>query len=190
MLIHKNTIISQDVINEAFVCDLSRCKGICCVEGEYGAPLENDEIPVIQNDLENIIPFMDKAAVNEVEKRGFYEVDPDGEKVTNCIDKKACVFAVKENDGIYKCAIEQAHNNGKSRLKKPVSCHLYPVRLSKVGDNTAVNYDRWEICSPACELGSSLKVPVYRFVKDALIRKFGENWFKELESIIKEYKQS
>ena len=185
MLVHENTLVSLDVLEKDFVCNLSACKGICCVEGESGAPLERSEINEIADNLEKIKPFMDEKALKLLDKKGFYERDSDGDLVTNCLNGKACIFATAE-EGVYKCAIENAYRAGISSFQKPVSCHLYPIRVSKVGENEAVNFSKWEICNPACELGASLKVPVYRFLKDGLVRKFGIEWYEGLEEIANE----
>lgn len=176
------TLVSEDLIEEQFVCDLSKCSGMCCVEGDSGAPLEDSEKKTIKDELEEIRPYMKSDMVQFMDKNGFWEKDFDGDIVTKCPGGKACLFAI-EKEGTWMCAIEKAWEDGKASMQKPVSCHLYPVRLNEVGGLTGVNYDRWEICSPACDLGKSLKVPVYKFVKDALIRKFGRKWYEKLELI-------
>lgn len=184
-IIHKETLVSDEVISEEFVCNLTACKGICCVDGMYGAPLEEEEMQLIEENLEVIKEYMDPEALELLEKEGFYETDPDGDIVTTCRNGRECVFVSKDKDGIYKCTIEQAFRDGKSTFHKPISCHLYPVRLSQVGKFTALNYDRWYICNDACVLGKKLNIPVYKFVKEALIRKFGAAWYEELEDIVK-----
>ena len=186
MIQHGKTLISEDVLEKEFVCNLIACKGACCIEGEWGAPLEDGEIETIRKELDAIKPFMDEEALKFFYRKGFYETDPDDEAVTTCLPDGACVFAIEEN-GIHKCAIEKAHLNGKTEFRKPVSCHLYPVRLNKVGDYTGVNYNNWHICSPACKLGAEYQVPVYKFLKESLTRKFGETWYEELEEIAKQY---
>lgn len=178
----EKTLVSEDILDEQFVCDLSKCRGACCVEGESGAPLENHERFTIQQNLESVKPFMSKPGLDHIDKHDFYEKDEEGDLVTQCINERECVFAVK-NSGIWTCSIEKAWENGKVPFRKPVSCHLYPVRITKLKYYTAVNYDRWDICSPACELGKGLKIPVYKFLRDALIRKFGESWYQELELV-------
>jgi hypothetical protein len=188
MLLHDNTLISLDLLEKEFVCNLSACKGACCIEGESGAPLEEEEISIIAQNLEGIKPYMDSRALNLLTQEGFHEYDRDGDLVTKCLNGRECIFAITE-EGIYKCAIEKACNEGKSTFKKPVSCHLYPVRVAKVGDYVALNYNKWEVCDPACSLGNSLKVPVFKFLKDALVRRFGTDWYQGLEEIAHEYKQ-
>ncbi|MCX6351626.1 MAG: DUF3109 family protein [Bacteroidetes bacterium] len=186
MIQHEGTLISLDVLEEDFVCNLSQCKGACCVEGDFGAPLNEDEIEIIERDLEAIKPFMTAVAVTQIEEMGFAEKDPDGDLVTQCIKGRDCVFAISEK-GVYKCAIEKAYEAGKTDFKKPISCHLYPIRLSELQDYTAINYSVWDICTPACTLGKELKVPVYKFLKEPLQRKFGVQWYKDLELIAKEF---
>ncbi len=183
MLALNNTLISEDILNNEFVCNLEACKGICCVEGDYGAPLEQSEIGIIEESLDEIKPYMNKANREKLENKGFYEQDPDGDMVTKCMGGKDCIFVRKESDGVYKCTIERAWEDGKINFQKPVSCHLYPVRLEEDGPMTQLHYDKAEMCDPACTLGKSLQVPLYKFVKEALIRKFGEEWYNQLDSI-------
>jgi len=186
MLVHDNTLISLDLIEKDFVCNLSACKGACCVEGESGAPLDEGEIKIIADNINKIKPYMTSQALELLDEKGFWEKDTDGDLVTNCLDGKACIFAITEGD-VYKCSIEKAYNAGDINYKKPISCHLYPVRLAKVGEYQALNYSKWEVCDPACKLGESLKVPVFKFLKEALVRKFGDSWFEGLEEIAGEY---
>lgn len=182
MIQYNDTIIHSDVFNEYFICDLLKCKGACCVEGDWGAPLEPEELGAIKKNLKNIKPFMPPEAQKLLNTEGFFESDPDGDLVTTCLNKKECIF-VYYDKGISKCAIEKAWFEGKSDFRKPVSCHLYPIRINKFNSVEAVNYDRWHICKPACELGAQNKMPVYKFLKEPLIRKYGEDWYKELEAI-------
>lgn len=189
MIVLGNTLISLDIFETEFVCNLNQCKGSCCVEGDYGAPLDAEEVDAISGNLEGIKPYMTERARKKLDKQGFHEADPDGDLVTQCIGGRDCIFAIEEA-GMYKCAIEKAHYDGKSSFLKPISCHLYPIRLSQVGEFTALNYHKWDICSDACHLGAALKVPVYKFLKNALIRQFGESWYHELEHIAAEYEAS
>lgn len=175
------TLISDDVISEQFVCDLSSCKGACCVEGDLGAPLNQDELDKIDEVIEVVKPYLSQEAVEVLEREGGYLLDEDGDLSTTTINGKECAFAFYDNSGILKCGIEQAHKEGKTGFRKPISCHLYPIRISKLPDFEALNYDRWSICSAACDLGKELKVPVYKFLKEALIRKYGKSWYQELE---------
>ncbi|MCB0737518.1 MAG: DUF3109 family protein [Bacteroidetes bacterium] len=186
MIQHRNTLISEYVLDKEFICNLDACKGACCIEGEWGAPLERSEIDIIANELDTIKPFMNGEALAFLAENGFSEEDPDGDLVTTCLPSGACVFAISEN-GQHKCAIEKAHLAGKTTFKKPISCHLYPIRLLEMRDITALNYHKWSICSAACALGARHKVPLFMFLKDALIRRFGQEWYSELEEIAEQY---
>lgn len=179
------TLISDDVVEEQFVCDLNRCKGACCVEGDLGAPLLEDELEKVDEVIDLVKPYLSKAAVEVLDREGGYVLDEDGDLSTTTINGKECAFAFYDDKGILKCSIEQVYKEGKTDFKKPISCHLYPIRIAKLPDFEALNYDRWQICSPACDLGKELKVPVYKFLKDALIRKYGEEWYVELEAKVK-----
>ena len=181
MIILDNAVLSDDLMEQFFVCDLEKCKGACCVEGDLGAPLEKDELPVIDEILEKVKPYLSQEGLKAIEEHGPYILDEEGDYSTTTIDNKECAFAIYDEKGILKCGIEQAYLDGKIDYKKPISCHLYPIRITKYDHYDALNYDRWHICNPACHLGSKLGVPVYKFLKDALIRKYGEDWYKELE---------
>lgn len=178
------TLISDDVVQEAFVCDLTKCKGACCVEGHLGAPVLEEELTMIDEVIEEVKPYLSKESINVLEKHGGYLLDEDGEYSTTTIDDKECAFAFYDKDKVLKCSIEQANKDGKVGFKKPISCHLYPIRITKLQEFEALNYDRWGICSDACDLGRELKVPVYKFLKEALVRKYGEDWYIELEKRI------
>jgi len=176
-----NTIVSDEVIKEKFVCDLSKCKGACCVEGESGAPLEEEELEILEKIYDDVKPYLTKEGITAIEKKGYYHKDSDGDWVTPLVKAKgACAYTIFEN-GIAQCGIEKAYREGKIDFQKPVSCHLYPVRITKYKDYDAVNYHEWEICAPACKLGKQLKVPVYVFLKDSLVRKYGISWYEELK---------
>jgi hypothetical protein len=188
MIIVGQTLVSEDLFDQHFVCDLAACKGACCVEGESGAPLDIDELLRIDENLEAVVPFMRAEGVEAMKQQGPYQVDDDGDFVTSLVGKHgACVFVTFDEKGIAKCALEQAYNAGATNWKKPLSCHLYPVRLAKLTDYVAVNYHKWQVCEPACACGKSLKVPVYRFLKEPLIRKFGEQWYMELEEVAQQW---
>lgn len=178
-------LVSDDVIAEQFVCDLTKCKGACCVEGDLGAPLLEEELEKIDEVIDIVKPYLSKEAVDVLEKEGGYVLDEDGDFSTTTIDGKECAFALYDEKGILKCGIEQAHKDGKTDFKKPISCHLYPIRTVKLPEFDALNYDRWSICAPACDLGKQLKVPVYQFLKESLVRKYGEGWYLELEEKVK-----
>lgn len=175
-----NVLIKEDVLSEQFVCNLNQCKGACCVEGDSGAPLDQDELSVLKEIYPKVKPFMTEAGIKAIEEQGTHVVDMDGDLTTPCVDgNKECAYVTWEN-GITKCAIEKAYEKGFINWKKPISCHLYPIRITKYPDFDVLNYDRWHICHPACSLGHELRVPVYSFLKEPLIRKYGEDWFKDL----------
>lgn len=181
MILVENTVISDDVAEKFFVCNLEKCKGACCVEGDLGAPLEESELPILEEIYEQVKPYLSKEGIEAIEKQGKYIKDWEGDFSTTTIDEKECAYAIYDERGILKCGIEQAYLDGKISWKKPISCHLYPIRITKYDEYEAINYNRWSICSDACELGEKLSVPVYQFLKEPLIRKYGEKWYKELE---------
>ena len=181
MISHGKTILSDDLAEQFFHCDIEKCKGACCVEGDLGAPLEKDELLTLEEVLEDVKPYLSQEGLKAIKEQGAYVLDREGDFSTPTIGGKECAYAVYDNNGILKCGIEQAYFDGKIGFRKPISCHLYPVRITKYEDYDALNYDRWHICSPACTLGDAMKLPVYRFVKDALIRKYGEEWYAALE---------
>lgn len=182
MIIVGNVIVSEDILERKFACQLGACKGACCVKGDAGAPLEQEEVEIIAAELENIKPFLPLEGLDYIQEHGFSTVDPDGETGTVCRPTGECVFVNYEN-GIATCGIEKAYYAGKTWFHKPLSCHLYPIRAKKYGEYTALNYHNWEICSPACKAGEEQKISVHRFVKDALVRKFGPKWYGDLEDV-------
>jgi len=183
MIAIDNTLISDEVLEKRFVCDLNACKGACCVEGESGAPLEADELGVLETIYEKVKPYMTPKGISAIEAQGKWVVDSDGDFTTPLIgDEGACAYVFFDEKGIAKCAIEKAHREGMVDFPKPVSCHLYPIRLQKLRDSVAVNYHRWPICEPACQCGSALDVRVFRFLREPLIRKFGSEWYAQLEA--------
>jgi hypothetical protein len=186
MILIDNTCISDDVADQLFVCDLKKCKGACCVEGDLGAPLETEELKILDDIYEEVKPYLSEAGIRAIEKQGKYIKDWEGDFSTTTIDEKECAYAIYDENQVLKCGIEQAYLDGKTTFKKPISCHLYPIRVTKYESYHALNYDRWSICSDACNLGSELGVPVYKFLKEPLIRAYGENWYKELEKEIKD----
>lgn len=182
MIILGNTLVSEDLLEKHFICDLGKCKGACCVEGDFGAPLLAEEIPVIEQHLDHIKPYLVPEALDAIANKGVWEKDCDGDLVTTCLPTGECNFSYREN-GILSCGIEKAWKEGKIDFQKPVSCHLYPIRISDVGQYEALNYHRWDVCKPACKLGDEHKLPVYRFLKGALVRKYGTDWYNELDEI-------
>lgn len=178
----EKTLISDDVIDSHFVCDLKKCKGACCVEGDLGAPLEENELDQVREVIAAVKPYLSEEAKTLLENEGGYVLDEDGDYSTSTLNGRECVFAYYDESHMLKCSIEQAHKDGKTAFKKPISCHLYPIRISKLPDFEALNYDRWSICSPACDLGQQMKVPLFQFLKEPLIRKYGEEWYAKLES--------
>lgn len=183
------SVVSFDVLSKPFVCDLATCKGICCIEGDAGAPLQKDEITTIEKLLPTVWDLLEPEAKAVIEKQGVSYKDIEGEDVTSIVNGKECVFVFHDTDGSTKCALERVYREGKSDFYKPISCHLYPIRLKEENDYTLVNYDRWNICKCACKLGKKLKVPVYQFLKEPLIRRFGEEWYQELETTVRELKK-
>lgn len=190
MIVIGDVILSDDIAEQFFVCDIEKCKGACCVEGDLGAPLEEDEKPQLEAVFESVKQYMTQKGIEEVKKQGIYIFDEEGDFSTPTINHRECAYAVYDEKGILKCSIEQAFLDGKSNFRKPISCHLYPIRITKYDQYDALNYDRWQICNPACGLGKALGVPVYRFLKEALIRKYGEVWYKQLEEEIELRKEN
>ena len=175
----EDKIISLDIFEKHFVCDLNACKGACCVEGDSGAPLLEEEQAILQKIYDKVKPYMRKEGVDVVEKEGVAVIDSDGDLTTNLVNNKECSFVIYEN-GIAKCSVEKAHNEGVINFRKPISCHLFPIRIKEYRDFEAINYEKIKICKPACECGSKLKIPLFVFLKEPLIRKYGEAWYEEL----------
>lgn len=184
------TIVSEDIIEKDFVCNISACKGACCIDGEAGAPLEEEETKILDEIYPKVKPFLRKEGIKAIEKQGTWIKSDFDELETPLINNADCAYVIFDDKGTALCAIEEAYNQGEIDWKKPVSCHLYPVRVQSYSEFSAVNYHKWEICNEACSLGAELKVPVYKFVKQALIRKFGQNWYDELEVIAKKHTQA
>jgi hypothetical protein len=182
-------IIGLDVFDKKFVCDLTACKGACCIEGDAGAPLTLEEVDILEEIYEDVKPYMRQEGIDEVEKNGVFYMDVDNEPVTALVNGKECAFVNFDENGIAKCAIDNAHREGKVSWKKPISCHLYPIRVSKLSVGLALNYHEWPICKPACECGSRLDVPVYKFLKEPLIREFGEEFYGQLETAAEHLKK-
>jgi len=179
----EDKLLSTDIFEKRFVCNLNACKGACCVEGDSGAPLTEEEVNILEEDLDVIKSYMRKEGIEAVDKQGVFYMDFDNEPVTTLVNEKECAFVFFDENGIAKCAIEKAHKEGKTNFKKPISCHLYPIRVAKLRIYTAVNYNKWNICSDACTLGEQLNVKVYQFLKEPIIRKWGNEFFEELVKI-------
>ena len=188
-VIGDNTLVSLDVLEKEFCCDLDTCRGSCCIEGDAGAPLTVEEEEKIQSILPVLLPEMTKEAKAVVEAQGIAYNDPSNERVTSIVNNKDCVFARTDHNGWCYCLIEKAYNAGKIDFKKPISCHLYPIRLTKVGGYTGLEYHRWDICHCARIKGKKLHLPLYQFLKEPLIRRFGQEWYKELELTANEWKK-
>jgi len=182
-------IISEDIFEKNFVCNLSKCKGICCVEGDSGAPLEVEETQILKNIFPKIKSYLRPEGIEAIEEQGTHVVDMDGDLVTPLVKGQECAYVVFDESGQTKCGIEIAHKDGIVDYQKPISCHLYPIRITKYPSFDALNYDSWKICSDACILGDELKVSVYQFLKIPLIRKYGENFYNELETLESLYRK-
>ncbi|GHV55778.1 hypothetical protein FACS1894182_00820 [Bacteroidia bacterium] len=181
-----DTLISEDLLEEYFLCNLSACKGICCVEGDAGAPVEESEIAELKAVLPIVWNDLSPKAQAVIEKQDVVYPDADGEYVTSIVAGEDCVFTYHDADGICRCAIEKAFREGKTAFYKPISCHLYPVRVAKYNGFRAVNYHRWSVCRPAAVSGQKENVRAYQFLKEPLIRKFGEEWYNMLCQAAKE----
>jgi hypothetical protein len=173
-------LLSFDIFEKHFCCDLPKCLGACCVHGESGAPLESDEIDSLKAEIEKIKPYLKPSGLRAIEKQGVAIRDLDGDMVTPLIENEECAYSIEE-DEITFCAIEKAWLEGKVKFRKPISCHLYPIRAKKYPTFTALNYDQWSICQPARELGEKEGIPVFKFLKGAITRAYGEDFFTELE---------
>lgn len=184
-----DTLTSLDVVERCFVCDLNACKGACCVLGDSGAPLEENEASLLEDIYDNIAPYLREEGRKAIEKEGKWMIDSDGDIVTPLINGQECAYATF-NNGIAFCGIEQAYKAGVVSFQKPISCHLYPVRLKKIQNITGLNYHRWDICHNAVTNGLNLKIPVYVFLKEALIRRFGEEWYAHLQEAANWLKQN
>src|SRR5690606_31777357 len=167
------TIVSEDIIKKDFVCNLSACKGACCVDGDAGAPLEEEETKILQEIYPKVKPFLRQVSIDAIEAQGTFVESEFGDLETPLLDGADCVYVIYDDKNVALCAIEEAYNQGVISWKKPISCHLYPIRVTDYTEFSAVNYHKWEICDDACTLGKELQVPIYKFVKQALIRKFG-----------------
>ena len=195
MIVIDNVLVADEIIQKQFVCDLSKCKGGCCEDGDAGAPLEEEELDKIVELYEQVKPYLSQASVAEIEKKGKYVYHREFGWVTPTLgnDSEICVYGIRGNDGIIKCAFEQAYYDGKTDWKKPVSCHLFPIITTKGrnGNYDKLNYEpREKLCNPACALGKQLQVTTYQFLKEAVIRKFGKEFYEALDTVAKKKQQS
>lgn len=181
-----DVVVSLDVLKEKFLCNLDACKGACCIEGDAGAPVELDEIEKLEEVLPIIWEGLAPEAREVIDKQGVVYTDQEGDLVTSIVHNKDCVFTCYDERGCCYCAIEKAFREGKTDFYKPVSCHLYPIRVGDYGPYKAVNYNRWDVCKAAVLLGQKENLPVYKFLKEPLIRKFGEEWYAELAEVTEE----
>ena len=193
MIAIDNVLLSDQIINDQFVCDLTSCKGACCVDGDAGAPLSNKELKEVDAVFAEVLPYLRKEGIEEINKQGRYVHNEEFGWVTPTIDNKICVYGIFDGNGIVKCGIEQAYLDGKTKWKKPISCHLFPIVVKKSKDGTTefANYQpREDHCKAACSLGKKLKVPVYQFLKEPLERKFGKAFYQTLAATAKHIKET
>lgn len=191
MIAIDNVLLSDDIIEAQFVCDLERCKGGCCVDGDCGAPLTEEEAKLIAEILPKVKPYLPAEYIAEIEKQGTHVIDDEHGLVTPTINGGICVYAFTDKLGVVKCGIEAAYRDGIIDFKKPISCHLFPIRIDTSSEYELVNYEpRKTLCRPACKLGKKLEVPVYQFLKEPLIRKYGEQFYEALDAVAKHKKES
>ncbi len=193
MIVIDNIYISDEVVEEQFVCDLHKCKGGCCIDGDAGAPLTNEELEEVNAATEHVKHLLNDEAVQIIEQEGKYVYDREFGWVTPTMRNGMCVYGLVDENGIVKCSFEQVYNEGKIKWKKPISCHLYPIKISKSKntDQEYVNYEpRDPMCNPGCALGQKLKVPAFVFLKEAVIRKYGEDFYEVLTQIADQYYDS
>jgi len=179
------TIVSEDILEKEFVCNLGACKGACCIEGEAGAPVTGEEVSTLKEIYPKVKPFLRPEGIAAIEAQGTHILSERDELETPLVNGAECAYVTFTENGTASCGIEDAYNAGEVSFRKPISCHLYPVRVQDYSEFAAVNYHKWPICDDACTLGKELQVPVYKFVKDALIRRFGEHWYAALEKVAK-----
>ena len=182
-------LISEDLFSEEFVCNLAKCKGICCVEGDAGAPLDEDETKILDEIYPKIKPYLRPEGIQAIEEQGTYTLDFEGDLVTPLVNNAECAYVICDEKGYTKCAIEKAYEDGVIDWQKPISCHLYPIRITEYSNFSAINYHEWDICSDACTLGKELGVKVYQFLKKPLIRKYGEEFYQTLSEAAEEWEK-
>lgn len=185
MLIVQDKLVSDDIIEEHFLCNLKVCKGACCWEGDYGAPLANSERQILEEILPKLQPYLSAENWELINQKGTAIYYEDAEDYgTPLMKNGACVYMTYDNAGIAQCGIEQAYNDGITTFKKPISCHLYPIRVTQEPGFEALNYDRWDICNAACSLGKKEQLPLYKFLKEPIIRQYGQNFYDELDKLV------
>ena len=182
-------LISEDLFSEEFVCNLAKCKGICCVEGDAGAPLDEEETHILDEIYPKIKPYLRPEGIQAIEEQGTYTLDFEGDLVTPLVYNAECAYVIFDEKGYTKCAIEKAYEDGVIDWQKPISCHLYPIRITEYSNFSAINYHEWDICSDACTLGKELGVKVYQFLKKPLIRKYGEEFYQTLSEAAEEWEK-
>lgn len=180
-------LISSEILTECFCCDYEKCKGICCVEGDAGAPVTMDEIAGIEDSLDTVWPMLSASAQSVIDRQGVAYTDKDGDLVTSIVRGKDCVFTCYDGDNCL-CALEKVFREGRTKFCKPISCALYPIREKRFeGGLVGLNYNRWVVCADAVKKGNALHLRVYQFLKEPLIRRFGEAWYQELCDVAKEF---
>ena len=182
-------LISEDLFSEEFVCNLAKCKGICCVDGDAGAPLDEDETKILDEIYPKIKSYLRPEGIQAIEEQGTYTLDFEGDLVTPLVNNAECAYVIFDEKGYTKCAIEKAYEDGVIEWQKPISCHLYPIRITEYSNFSAINYHEWDICSDACTLGKELGVKVYQFLKKPLIRKYGEEFYQTLSEAAEEWEK-
>jgi len=182
-------LISEDLFSEEFVCNLAKCKGICCVEGDAGAPLDEDETRILDEIYPKIKPYLRPEGIQAIEEQDTYTLDFEGDLVTPLVNNAECAYVIFDEKGYTKCAIEKAYEDGVIDWQKPISCHLYPIRITEYSNFSAINYHEWDVCSDACTLGKELGVKVYQFLKKPLIRKYGEEFYQTLSEAAEEWEK-
>jgi hypothetical protein len=182
-------LISEELFSEEFVCNLAKCKGICCVEGDAGAPLDEDETKILDEIYPKIKSYLRPEGIQAIEEQGTYTLDFEGDLVTPLVNNAECAYVIFDEKGYTKCAIEKAYEDGVIDWQKPISCHLYPIRITEYSNFSAINYHEWDICSDACTLGKELGVKVYQFLKKPLIRKYGEEFYQTLSEAAEEWEK-
>ena len=182
-------LISEDLFSEEFVCNLAKCKGICCVEGDAGAPLDEDETKILDEIYPKIKSYLRPEGIQAIEEQGTYTLDFEGDLVTPLVNNAECAYVIFDEKGYTKCAIEKAYEDGVIDWQKPISCHLYPIRITEYSNFSAINYHEWDICSDACTLGKELGIKVYQFLKKPLIRKYGEDFYQTLSETAEEWEK-